>query len=187
MLSFFSWWYGPGLVGLVRAIQRRMQQLADMFSVAILLRTLFSPWRRIITYPGAGLEAHLRAMLDNMVSRVIGLLVRISVLLADDHLIVREGFRSLLKLERDLEVVGGADTAGVLGVGVRLGVGVGVGDGVGGAALTSSTAAEQITSAPPPLAEPLHWLIVTRCVDDWVPVAVHVSPTSVPPLAEPLH
>ena len=81
MLSFFSWWYGPGLVGLVRAIQRRMQQLADMFSVAILLRTLFSPWRRIITYPGAGLEAHLRAMLDNMVSRVIGLLVRISVLL----------------------------------------------------------------------------------------------------------
>ena len=82
MLSFFSWWYGQGLVGLVHSIQRRMEQLADMFSVAILLRTLFSPWRRIITYPGAGLEAHLRAMLDNMVSRVIGLIVRISVLLS---------------------------------------------------------------------------------------------------------
>lgn len=82
MLSFFSWWYGPGLAGLLRAMQRRMQQLADMFSVAILLRTLFSPWRRIITYPGAGLEAHVRAMLDNMVSRIIGLIVRVSVLLS---------------------------------------------------------------------------------------------------------
>ena len=82
MLSFFSWWYGPGLAGLVRAIQRRMHQLAELFSIAILLRTLFSPWRRIITYPGAGLEAHMRAMLDNMVSRVIGFFVRVGVLLA---------------------------------------------------------------------------------------------------------
>jgi hypothetical protein len=82
MLSFFSWWYGQGLTGLVRSIRQRMQQLADMFSVAILLRTLFSPWRRIITYPGAGLEAHIRAMLDNMVSRVIGLFVRVFVLLS---------------------------------------------------------------------------------------------------------
>ena len=82
MLSFFSWWYGQGLARLVRAIQRRVQQLADMFSVAILLRTLFSPWRRIITYPGAGLEAHVRAMLDNMVSRFIGFFVRVIVLLS---------------------------------------------------------------------------------------------------------
>ena len=31
---------------------------------------------------------------------------KITVLLADDHVIVREGFRSLLKHERDIEVVG---------------------------------------------------------------------------------
>jgi two-component system, NarL family, nitrate/nitrite response regulator NarL len=35
---------------------------------------------------------------------------RITVLLAEDHLIVREGFRSLLKRERDIEVVGEAET-----------------------------------------------------------------------------
>jgi len=35
---------------------------------------------------------------------------RITVLLADDHQIVREGYRSLLKHERDLEVVGEAET-----------------------------------------------------------------------------
>ena len=35
---------------------------------------------------------------------------RISVLLAEDHHIVREGFRSLLKHERDIEVVGEAES-----------------------------------------------------------------------------
>jgi len=35
---------------------------------------------------------------------------RITVLLAEDHLIVREGFRSLLKSESDIEVVGEAET-----------------------------------------------------------------------------
>src|SRR6476661_146593 len=35
---------------------------------------------------------------------------RITVLLAEDHQIVREGFRSLLKSEPDIEVVGEAET-----------------------------------------------------------------------------
>ena len=35
---------------------------------------------------------------------------RITVLLAEDHLIVREGFRGLLKDERDIEIVGEAAT-----------------------------------------------------------------------------
>src|SRR2546428_3171690 len=35
---------------------------------------------------------------------------RITVLLAEDHQIVREGFRSLLEHERDIEVVGEAET-----------------------------------------------------------------------------
>jgi DNA-binding NarL/FixJ family response regulator len=35
---------------------------------------------------------------------------RITVLLAEDHLIVREGLQSLLKYERDIEVVGEADS-----------------------------------------------------------------------------
>src|SRR5258705_7975619 len=35
---------------------------------------------------------------------------RVTVLLAEDHEIVREGFKSLLKHERDIEVVGKAET-----------------------------------------------------------------------------
>jgi two-component system response regulator DegU len=36
---------------------------------------------------------------------------KITVLLAEDHTIVREGFRRMLELENDFEVVGEAQTA----------------------------------------------------------------------------
>ena len=77
-------------------------------------------------------------------------------------------------------VVGGADTTTrVVGLGVRPGVGL--------ATATFETVAEQMTSAPPPLVDPLHWLMVMPAPGAWVPLAVHVKPTSVPPLADPLH
>jgi len=82
LFSLFGWWYGAGWAGTVRSTRRRLASLASMFSIAILLRTLFSPWRRIITYPGAGIDAKLRAFGDNLVSRCVGFTVRIFVLLA---------------------------------------------------------------------------------------------------------
>jgi hypothetical protein len=82
IVGLFSWWYGKGWAGVARSTHHRLAALAEMFSVDILLRTLFSPWRRIITYPGAGLEARLRAFADNLVSRAVGFTVRLFALLA---------------------------------------------------------------------------------------------------------
>lgn len=81
-LNLFAWWYGQGWLAVVRGAQKRMVKTARAFSVPILLRTLFAPWRRIITYPGASLEAHMRAFADNLVSRAVGFTVRIFVLIA---------------------------------------------------------------------------------------------------------
>ncbi len=82
ILELFRWWYGQGWQLVFKRAEQRMLAVGQDFSVATLLRTLFAPWRRIMTYPGSGLDAHLRAMVDNFVSRCVGFVVRISVLLA---------------------------------------------------------------------------------------------------------
>jgi len=86
------------------------------------------------------------------------------------------------------------DMAGVAGpgLGAALAVPLGLGESLGlaeppAAAITLVMLEEQMTNAPPPFAESLHWLTVTLAVADAVPVAVQVNATRVPPLAEPLH
>src|SRR4051812_2460147 len=82
LLSFFSWWYGAGWKQVINNFGPRLQRTADSFSVQQLVRTLFAPWRRIISNPGRSLDDKLRAWADNMFSRVIGFIVRLLVLLA---------------------------------------------------------------------------------------------------------
>lgn len=80
--QFLVWWYADGWLTVAKSIGRRAHGLNEAFSTKSLLRTLFAPWRRIISYPGASFQARLQASLDNLFSRVIGFVVRIFVLLA---------------------------------------------------------------------------------------------------------
>lgn len=81
-LEFFTWWYGQGWLKRWKGIGSYIHKTTQAFSISILARTLFEPWRRIISYPGPGLSNHLKAMTDNLFSRVIGLCVRILVIIA---------------------------------------------------------------------------------------------------------
>ncbi|HET7059850.1 MAG TPA: hypothetical protein VFH99_00820 [Candidatus Saccharimonadales bacterium] len=82
VVAFFSWWYGRGWRDVAVNIGPRLQGVAASFSVTQLLRTLFQPWRRIITYPGDSLAEKFRAWGDNVFSRAIGFVVRLLVLFA---------------------------------------------------------------------------------------------------------
>lgn len=81
-LNLLTWWFTKGWHQAAANTWRRMVRVADFFSVPILLRTLWAPWRRIVTYPGASLDAKIRALADNLVSRCIGFTVRFMVLVA---------------------------------------------------------------------------------------------------------
>jgi len=81
-VAFVRWWYGAGWNTLIHNVQRRNQRTIDSFSVPTLMRTLFAPWKRIVTAPGAGIDAHLRAIGDNAISRLVGFTVRLTVLLS---------------------------------------------------------------------------------------------------------
>lgn len=82
VVAFFRWWYGPGWRDNADRLKGRIKTIYLEFSIPILIRTLFSPWRRIISYGRGSLEERARATLDNIVSRSVGLVVRISALMA---------------------------------------------------------------------------------------------------------
>lgn len=81
-IAFFSWWYGAGWRRIASKFTSRSLHISATLSLPLLSRTLFQPWRRIISYSGRGLGQQLAAMADNAISRCIGSLVRGTVLLA---------------------------------------------------------------------------------------------------------
>jgi hypothetical protein len=81
-LAFLQWWYGPGWFRAWNSLGARLKRTYYGFSVPQLSRTLFSPWRRIITPGGGALSDRLRAMVDNLVSRCVGFVVRVLTLVA---------------------------------------------------------------------------------------------------------
>jgi hypothetical protein len=82
LIMIFKWWYGTGWATAFKNIKTHTAGVSRSFSIPILLRTLFAPWRRVISYPGRTLEDHFRALLDNVISRLVGFVVRLMVLLA---------------------------------------------------------------------------------------------------------
>lgn len=80
-LEILAWWYSQGWAQVAKNAEQRFTKVSHLFSVPILVRTLFAPWRRIVSYSSAGLDARLRAMADNLVSRLVGFSVRSLVLL----------------------------------------------------------------------------------------------------------
>jgi hypothetical protein len=98
IVAFFSWWYGKGWAQVSSSFIPRLESVASVFSVNQLLHTLFAPWRRIITYPGASLEEKFKAWADNILGRTIGMVVRLFVLFAALVVAVLVSFATLIEL-----------------------------------------------------------------------------------------
>jgi hypothetical protein len=73
-----QWWYGAGWRRQVTLISVRVKRIGKAFSGGILIKTLFSPWKRLVTGTdrNSTLGDKLRAALDNVVSRFVGFMVR---------------------------------------------------------------------------------------------------------------
>ena len=84
IFSFFQWWYSQGWAGALKSIGVSLSNVANSFSLPILVKTLFAPWKQIISAPrsDAPLGFKMRAMMDNLISRFVGFWVRLIVILA---------------------------------------------------------------------------------------------------------
>ena len=77
LLALVSWWYTAGWAKLGQRVQDRVLGTLDQFSVALLMQTLFDPFRQIAAGRVRGpIGLQLRAWADRLFSRVIGMIVR---------------------------------------------------------------------------------------------------------------
>lgn len=80
LFEFFVWWYGPGWLDAWKNCFTWVKNVEQAFSVDVLLKTLFSPWKRIISSPGRSIDEKFRGLIDNLISRTVGFMVRLMVL-----------------------------------------------------------------------------------------------------------
>jgi hypothetical protein len=72
-----SWWYGLGLKAWAAQLYERLLATYDYFSIGLLAKTLFSPFRQISAGRVNGpIDVKIRAFADNQISRLIGAFVR---------------------------------------------------------------------------------------------------------------
>lgn len=76
--SLITWWYSTGWRDQAELCGSRLSRVSDQFSITLLLKSLFSPFRQISADgpARAGLDAKVRAWLDKLISRCIGAMVR---------------------------------------------------------------------------------------------------------------
>lgn len=84
-----SWWYGAGWRARVRMIRERLERTLDFYSIDILLRTLFAPYRQISAGNVQGpLAVRWRAFVDRSISRFMGMIIRSIIMIVGSFAIL---------------------------------------------------------------------------------------------------
>jgi hypothetical protein len=80
--SLLAWWYGVGLKKRLDDLGAGILRVVDLFSVGLLLRTLFSPFKLISAgvAPTAPVDVRFRMWADRLFSRCFGAVVRTVVI-----------------------------------------------------------------------------------------------------------
>lgn len=82
IVGLFSWWYGAGWRQQALAVRDNLLTVYDYFSIDLLLKTLFAPWRQIAAGKVRGnISMQMRAWFDRLFSRVIGGIIRTVVMI----------------------------------------------------------------------------------------------------------
>jgi hypothetical protein len=96
VLNLLRWWYTDGWRARARLVADRLDGTIDYFSIDLLLKTLFSPFRQISAGRVDGpLGVQFRALIDKLFSRIIGAFIRLIILVIGGIII---GLQVLLSL-----------------------------------------------------------------------------------------
>lgn len=78
LLSYFIWHFAKAPNGILRIIRNYLIFCEHFFSIKLLLKSLFAPWKRITFEEGVGfsLSKYFEVIVSNLVSRFLGAIVR---------------------------------------------------------------------------------------------------------------
>lgn len=83
LVGILSWWYGDGWMQRAGLIRERLARTLDFFSISLLFKTLFSPFRQISAGKIRGpIGVQIHAFFDRLTSRIIGAMVRTFMIVA---------------------------------------------------------------------------------------------------------
>ncbi len=99
IISLLSWWYSEGWLEQISLTKRSFIKLADKFSIGMLLRTLFAPFRQISVGEQAGKTASLASVIaDKLISRLVGSVMRLVMVFVGTLALIIYAIISVLRL-----------------------------------------------------------------------------------------
>lgn len=98
-MGLLRWWYIDGWLGQLQKIRGSFARMADRFSIGLLLRTLFAPFRQISTdEQGRDISSKLAVFVDKLISRIIGGIMRTTMVIVGSVTLCLLAVLSLIRL-----------------------------------------------------------------------------------------
>lgn len=77
LVALIGWWYAAGWINVLQQTKQQVNSVTNFFSVGLLLRTWFDPFRQIAAAQTQGnINAMFHAWTDRLFSRCVGFVVR---------------------------------------------------------------------------------------------------------------
>jgi hypothetical protein len=82
LVGILSWWYGNGWISRTQTIKDQLAASADLFSIGLLAKTIFAPFRQISAGETTGpISVIIHAFVDKLISRLVGAAVRLFMIM----------------------------------------------------------------------------------------------------------
>ena len=89
LVNWIGWWYGLGFLVRLRGVKRVFLRTMDTFSIGLMFRTLFSPFRQIDAgASGKGIVEAFSAFLSRLISRMVGFVMRLGMIVVGSVVLV---------------------------------------------------------------------------------------------------
>lgn len=96
-LAFFYWWFSVVPKKIIYIGSKSLKRAFEFFSISLLLKSLFSPWKRDETdTSNMSLDDRLRVLMMNVVSRLVGAVVRLGTIFVGLIIIIATFLATLL-------------------------------------------------------------------------------------------